>query len=275
MITAQAAQAAQDQVAFLSLPDGSLTSAVIITEYAIKVLALGMVPENRQPGSSQAWLLAILFIPVVGVPLFLLFGNPYVTGRRHVIQARANQLYADALADRPNVPVGVRVAPGVQTILDMNRTLTAIPCMSGEFVALYSDYSESLAAMTAAVRSAVDHVHVEFYAQSWDDETDEFFTALVEAAERGVTVRVLADHLGSARYKGYKALRRRLRAPRCSSTSCFRSTRSSAVFVVPTCGITASCSSWTATTASSAPRTSSSGTTAAPATPGSGGNGWT
>lgn len=205
------APAARDQFLFFSLPDGGLTSAIIITEYAIKVLALGMVPENRQPASSHAWLLAILFIPVVGVPMFLMFGNPYVTGRRHVIQARANQLYADALADRPNVPVGVRVAPGVQTILDMNRALTAIPCMSGEFVALHSDYSASLAAMTEAVRSAVDRVHIEFYAQSWDDETDEFFTAVVEAAERGVTVRVLADHLGSARYKGYKVLRRRLR----------------------------------------------------------------
>ena len=160
-----AAAAARDQFLFFSLPDGGLTSAIIITEYAIKVLALGMVPENRQPASSQAWLLAILFIPVVGVPMFLLFGTPYVTGRRHVIQARANQLYADALADRPTVPVGVRVAPGVQTILDMNRTLTAIPCMSGEFVALHSDYRASLAAMTEAVRSAVDHVHIEFYAQ--------------------------------------------------------------------------------------------------------------
>src|SRR5699024_12303185 len=112
---------------------------------------------------------------------------------------------------RPKGPVGVRVAAAVQTILEMSRALTAIPCMAGEFVALHSDYRASLAAMTEAVRSAVDRVHIEFYAQSWDDEADEFFTAVVEAAERGVTVRVLADHLGSARYKGYKVLRRRLR----------------------------------------------------------------
>ena len=198
------------ELALLHMPEG-LTSAILITEYAIKILALGMVPENRQPGSSQAWLLAILFIPVVGVPLFLLFGNPYITGRRHVIQAQANQLYEGALKNRPTVPVGVRVAPGVHTILEMNRKLTEIPCMSGEFVALYSDYKLSLAAMTDAVRAATDRVHIEFYAQSWDDETDEFFTAAVEAAERGVTVRVLADHLGSGKYKGFKVLRRRLR----------------------------------------------------------------
>ena len=201
---------AVDRLAFLPFPAG-VTSALLITEYAIKILALGMVPENRQPSSSQAWLLAILFIPIVGVPLFLLLGNPYITGRRHVIQAEANRLYEEALEKWPTVPDSVRIPPGVRTVLEMNRNLTAIPCMSGEFVGLYSDYAASLAAMTDAVRSARDHVHIEFYAQSWDDETDEFFTAAVEAAERGVTVRVLVDHLGSLRYRGFKVLRRRLR----------------------------------------------------------------
>lgn len=201
---------ATERLSTLPFPDG-LLSALLITEYAIKILALGMVPENRQPSSSQAWLLAILFIPVVGVPMFLLFGNPYITGRRHVIQEQANTLYADALANRPTVPEGLEVEPGVRTTIEMNRTLTAIPAMTGEVVALHSDYGRSLAAMTAAVRAATDYVHIEFYAQSWDAETDEFFTAAVEAAERGVAVRVLVDHLGSLRYRGFKKLRRRLK----------------------------------------------------------------
>lgn len=198
------------QFGFLPFSDGVIT-ALIVTEYMLKIFALGMVPENRQPASSQAWLLAILFVPVIGVPLFLLLGNPYVTGRRHQIQEDANRLYADALESRPTVPPGVEIGPGVRTILEMNRTLTAMPCMSGEFVALHSDYGKSLAAMTEAVHAATHHVHIEFYAQSWDDETDAFFTAAVEAAERGVTVRVLVDHLGSLRYRGFGRLRRRLK----------------------------------------------------------------
>lgn len=199
------------QLDFLPVSD-SMVTALIVTEYLLKIFALGMVPENRQPASSQAWLLAILFVPILGVPLFLLLGNPYVTGRRHEIQEEANRLYADALESRPTVPPGVEIGPGVRTILEMNRQLTAMPCMSGEFVALHSDYGGSLAAMTDAVRAATHHVHIEFYAQSWDSETDEFFTAAVEAAERGVTVRLLMDHLGSLRYQGFRHLRRRLRS---------------------------------------------------------------
>ena len=194
----------------LDLPQEVLT-AVLVTEYVIKILALGMVPENRHPASSQAWLLVILFVPVIGVPLFLLLGNPYLTGKRDLIQAEANLLYSEELEDWPTVPAGVEVAPGLRSILEMNRTLTAMPCMTGDLVALHSDYAESLAAMTAAVRTARHHVHVEFYAASWDPETEEFFAALIEVAERGVSVRVLVDQLGSLRYRGFGRLRRRLR----------------------------------------------------------------
>lgn len=38
----------------------------LVLEYAMKIIALSVVPENRRPSSSSAWLLLILFLPVVG-----------------------------------------------------------------------------------------------------------------------------------------------------------------------------------------------------------------
>src|SRR5690606_16350643 len=77
---------------------------LLVVEYAIKIVAVGVVPENRRPSSSQAWLLLILFLPVVGVPLFLLIGSPWVRGRRHRIQVEANQQLAIAAEGLPTVP---------------------------------------------------------------------------------------------------------------------------------------------------------------------------
>src|SRR5699024_3319802 len=112
---------------------------------------------------------------------------------------------------RPTVPAGVEVGPGVRTILEMNRRLTAMPCMSGDFLAMHSDYSAPLEAMAAAVRGATDHVHIEFYAQPWCDETAAFCAAAVAGAERCVAVRVLVYHLGSLPSMGFTALRSCLR----------------------------------------------------------------
>ena len=47
---------------------------------------------------------------------------------------------------------------------------------------------------------------------SSDHVTDDLLTALEEAAERGVEVRVLFDHLGTLRIKGYRKLIARLKA---------------------------------------------------------------
>ena len=39
--------------------DGFLlgTGVFVVVEYVIKILAIGIVPENRRPSSSTAWLL--------------------------------------------------------------------------------------------------------------------------------------------------------------------------------------------------------------------------
>ena len=47
---------------------------------------------------------------------------------------------------------------------------------------------------------------------STDHITDDLLTALEEAAERGVEVRVLFDHIGTLRVKGYRNLLKRLKA---------------------------------------------------------------
>ena len=66
--------------------------------------------------------------------------------------------------------------------------------------------------MTEAVQAAETYVNIEFYIMAWDDVTDPLFTALAAAADRGVTVRMLYDHLGSRGLPVYKDFVKRLSA---------------------------------------------------------------
>ena len=60
-----------------------LTVALYLLDLAIKVVALGLIPEGRRPSSATAWLLLILFLPVIGILAFWLIGSPFVDqGRR-------------------------------------------------------------------------------------------------------------------------------------------------------------------------------------------------
>lgn len=187
-----------------------LPLTLYLIDLAIKVVAVGTIPRNRRPSSSLGWLLLIVFTPVLGLFVFFLIGSPVVRGRRERIQRRADDVIMTHTADLPQLPPATEVPSGVDGLVTLNRRLGSLPMMTGTSHGLLGDCVESIGAMTAAVREARDHVHVEIYAVAWDATTDPFFTALVDAVRRGVKVRLLYDQMGSQKYPGFKEMNRRM-----------------------------------------------------------------
>ena len=194
----------------LSVLTSVLTVSLIVIEYVVKIIAIGVVPENRRPSSSSAWLLLILFLPIVGIPLFLMLGSPYINQRRARIQADANELMHEGADDLPDVPPSLTARRDFVSIAQLGRSLTALPMVTGNSHGVISDYEASIARMAELVDEARDYAHVEIYIMAWDSTTDVFFQALERAAARGVQVRVLFDHLGSRKYPGFHRLGKRL-----------------------------------------------------------------
>ena len=189
-----------------------LATTWVVIEYAIKIVALGTIPENRRPASSTAWLLLIFLLPIVGLPLYIFLGSPWIHGKRRRQQEEVNEIALEATKDVPYAPDGPQRSLQLDSILRMNRALTGLPCVTGDVVALHADSAATYAQMARAVDAATHHVHVEFYIQSWDPVTDVFYRALERAAARGVTVRLLIDHLGSRKYPGWRDLGHRFTA---------------------------------------------------------------
>ncbi|SMX81290.1 cardiolipin synthase [Brevibacterium iodinum ATCC 49514] len=188
------------------------TTTWIVIEYIVKIIAVGVVPENRRPSSSSAWLLLILFVPIVGIPAFLLLGSPYINQRRARIQAEANELMHEGADDLPDVPPSMVAKPEFVSVAQLGRALTALPMVTGDSHGVISDYEDSIERMAELVDGAHEYVHVEIYIMAWDSTTDVFFQALERASARGVEVRVLFDHIGSRKYPGFHRLGKRLNA---------------------------------------------------------------
>ena len=187
-----------------------LSAAVVITHIAICIAALGVIPGNRKPSTGMAWLILILAVPLLGFLAFLLLGSTRVEKRRHDKQRHVNDLVRQRTAD---IPSGVATSGWPMAHVSaavLNRHLGTLPVVAGNTVELHPDYDGYFAAMTAAVDEARHFVHVEFYISTWDSTTSDFFDALVRASERGVTVRVLFDHLGSRSTAGYRQMLSRL-----------------------------------------------------------------
>jgi cardiolipin synthase len=183
-----------------------------LIDFAIRVLALGIIPGNRRPTTAMAWLLIIFFMPALGVVLFLLFGNFRLSRKRRAQQDAVNKRVR-AGASQLSALESHYVGPEwVGSAAELNKTLGSLPMVDGNSVELLPGYPDSIKAMTAAVREAKSFVNAEFYIMSTDYVTADLFSALEDAAERGVEVRILFDHLGTLRIKGYRKLIARLKA---------------------------------------------------------------
>jgi cardiolipin synthase len=192
----------------VALPSANLpfvvTVVLVLADFIVKVVALGFIPENRRPSSATAWLLAVFLIPFVGILAFLLIGSPYVDRGRRRIQAEVDEHVRHRLADMDIAPVPEDLPGWLSSAVTLNQHHGTFPYRPGNDVTFYDDYGASISAMTAEVARAEHYVHVEFYIMGIDDVTEPFFAACKEAVARGVTVRVLFDHLGSRAVDGYK-----------------------------------------------------------------------
>jgi cardiolipin synthase len=169
-----------------------------LVDLIIRVTAVIVVPRRRRPTAAMAWLLAIYFIPWIGVLLFLMIGSPRLPRARRRKQDEINAYIRDATQH--------------QELGGLNRNLGALPLTGGNAARLYPGYEDSIAAMAEAVRGATSYVHVEFYILQADAATEVFFQALEEVAARGVIVRVLLDHWANRSKPYYRQTRQRLDA---------------------------------------------------------------
>jgi cardiolipin synthase A/B len=181
-----------------------------VAGYVAAVVAIGIVPANRKPASAMAWLLLMFVIPGIGILLFLLLGGRNLGKARHLRQAESDARITAGTETVPPLAAGFDGPSYVRSVATLNRNLGSLPSFGGNSIELFTDYRESIAAMTAAVQHAERFVHVEFYISAWDDVTSPFFTALLDATDRGVVVRVLFDHLGSKGIPGYQDMVGRL-----------------------------------------------------------------
>jgi cardiolipin synthase len=108
-----------------------LTVALYLLDLAIKVVALGLVPEGRRPSSATAWLLLILFLPVIGLMAFWLIGSPFVDRGRRRQQAAAGEVISAALTAEPDDLLPVPARSTLSTLVVLNRRLGWLPAVGG------------------------------------------------------------------------------------------------------------------------------------------------
>jgi cardiolipin synthase len=183
-----------------------------LSEWAIRLAMLVVVPFRRTPAAAKGWLLLIFFEPWVGLVLYLLIGRAKLARwqRERLAQLpRAMAGVVSRLANHPNV-FHPEVGPALSQAVALAENLGGSPILGGNAVELLVDYDGTIARLAADIDRAANHVHLLFYIFADDQATAPVIEALGRAAKRGVRCRVLADAIGSR--SGLRTLRPKLKA---------------------------------------------------------------
>jgi cardiolipin synthase len=183
---------------------------IFALDWAIRIGALLWIPVRSTPAAARSWLLLVGFLPLLGLPLYLAFGQPWVSRLRRERQANASRVIAER-----QQPLGhLRWTPHPDSIADdvarlVEHTGAFMP-MTGNAVQLDDDYARSLQGLLQDIAGAREHVHLLYYLMYDDAVGRAVADALAAAAARGVRCRLLLDAVGAKR--GLRAFAPALRA---------------------------------------------------------------
>jgi len=188
----------------------TIGTTLLALDWTIRLAALWWIPSRSVPAAARSWLLLVFFLPLLGLPLYLLLGQPWLSRQRvrrqgHASDAiREGQVPQQALRWQPPA-----TGPAAETAPLVERLGDFMP-VRGNAVELLDDYDGSIAALVADIDAARERVHLLYYLMFDDAVGAAVAGALARAAGRGVHCRLLLDAVGAKH--GYRAFAGPLRA---------------------------------------------------------------
>lgn len=173
-------------IIFIALYVYTLTST-------ISVLLL----ENRNPVKSLSWVLVLLFLPGLGLFLYLIFGQNFrkqKTISKKSLRFAANRPHVSFDIDRLNTNFMDNNQLNLIRLLYTNSDAKAYP---NNKIDILSDGKTTFDAMFNAIQNAKNHIHIEFFIFGNDKISNQLRELLIEKASAGVRVRMIYDYWGS------------------------------------------------------------------------------
>ncbi|MCC4831753.1 cardiolipin synthase [Shewanella sp. 10N.7] len=162
-------------------------------------VATRIVIKRRSVGVSFSWLLIIYFLPFVGVIAYLLFGELHLGKARSSRSKAMYKPYADWFSAlyQHNAHQPERQSDYASSISKLCDVQLNIPSLTANEIALQQTPEQILNSIISDINHAESLIDMEFYIWHPGGLADEVAIALINASNRGVSVKLLLDAAGS------------------------------------------------------------------------------
>jgi cardiolipin synthase len=191
------------------------TIALIIYAIVLIIVCLRVIYETRSTTKTMAYLLFCIFVPVIGMGFYFLFGVNYWKMRLYVKKMSQDERilaqlkkdirqYTEESLDSTDGAVQHNSELASMLIKDLKSPVTRKNC-----VKLLVNGEQKFPELIEAMKKAKHHIHLEYYIYEQDEIGSAIIELLIEKAKEGVEVRFIYDDFGSPSIK--KKIERRMR----------------------------------------------------------------
>ncbi|WP_339226445.1 cardiolipin synthase [Oceanobacillus sp. FSL K6-2867] len=182
-----------------------LLGLIIVLNIALGISIVFL--ERKDPTSSWAWLMVLLFIPIAGFILYLIFGKPisnrriFTWDKKSMMGVKTTvQSQLRTLEDKDFHFNDEAMREYSDLVYLLLRNDDAIFSQDNK-IGIYTDGQEKFEALIQDLQKAKDHIHMQYYIMRSDELGQRLAEVLIKKANEGVDVRVLYDDMGSRSLK--------------------------------------------------------------------------
>ncbi len=173
------------------------TLIILLYLYTLVSIITVLLLENRNPVKSISWVLVLLFLPVLGMWFYLLFGQDY--RKKKIISEKS----IHRIHDLPIVPFDIDKLDSMSLEKSQLNLIKLLHC-NGDSVCyahnkidIFTNGESTFKALFDAIKHAKDHIHIQFFIFDDDEISNKLRELLILKAKEGVRVRMIYDYWGS------------------------------------------------------------------------------
>ena len=162
---------------------------------AVVITILTVVMDNRQPAKTMAWVLVLMFLPVIGILLYFFLGQN-TRKEKMISQNSMDQLTKRSMlefAEQEDLRLPEEYDSLIKLFAAQNWSL---PFKDNE-VDIFTDGYHLFHSLLQDIRKAERHIHLDTYIFNDDALGYMIADALIAKAKEGVEVRVIYDAVGN------------------------------------------------------------------------------
>ncbi|MBK8503804.1 MAG: cardiolipin synthase [Saprospiraceae bacterium] len=179
------------------------TIAISLYALLISGLILNLLLSGARPTKTLAWIMVILFMPGLGILLYVALGvnrRKYKFHRltsnqaieQHLQQARHFFDNPQALQDQYDADIGDHLQ-----LTKLNLKSSGLWATGGNSLKILNDGQDTFDAIVEALNGAKSFIHLQYYIYEEGDLADQLAAIFEEKSKEGVEIRFLYDGVGS------------------------------------------------------------------------------